>query len=119
LVAARPPLVAFNIELAPGVTLADAKTIAASIREGGAEGLPAVRALGLWLEQRGLAQVSINVEDHEAVRLADVIEAVERHAQIAEAELVGLAPSSSFEGFPQRIPVRNRATIEDALAATD
>src|SRR5262249_54523959 len=35
LVAARPPLVAFNIELAPPATLADARAIAARIREGG------------------------------------------------------------------------------------
>jgi glutamate formiminotransferase/glutamate formiminotransferase/formiminotetrahydrofolate cyclodeaminase len=119
LVAARPPLVAFNVELAPPATLADAKTIAASIREGGAEGLPGVRALGLWLEQRAVAQVSINIEDHRAVPLAEVVEAIGRHAKIAEAELVGLAPSSAFEGFPDGVDVRNRATIEDALAATD
>jgi glutamate formiminotransferase / 5-formyltetrahydrofolate cyclo-ligase len=118
LVAARPPLVAFNVELAPPATLADAKAIAANIREGGAEGLPGVRALGLWLMRRGLAQVSINVEDHRAVKLAAVIEAIGRHAQIAEAELVGLAPSSAFEDFPQQVSVKNRATIEDALAAT-
>ena len=40
LVAARPPLVAFNVELAPPATLDDAKRIAAAIREGGPEGLP-------------------------------------------------------------------------------
>ena len=40
LVAARPPLVAFNVELAPPATLEDAKAIAAMIREGGEEGLP-------------------------------------------------------------------------------
>jgi len=34
-------------------------------------------------------------------------------------ELVGLAPSSAFEGFPQQVSVRNRVTIEDALAATE
>jgi glutamate formiminotransferase len=116
LVAARAPLLAFNVELAPPATLQDAKAIAAAIREGGAEGLPSVRALGLWLEHRGVAQVSINVEDHRAVRLADVIEGIARHAQIGEAELVGLAPATAFAGFPEDIFVRNRATIEDALA---
>ena len=64
LVAARPPLVAFNLELAPPATLDDARAIAALIREGGEQGLPGVRAIGLWLENRGLAQVSTNVEDH-------------------------------------------------------
>ena len=67
LVAARPPLVAFNVELAPPATLDDARAIAALIREGGAEGLPGVRAIGLELTARGgVAQVSTNVEDHRA-----------------------------------------------------
>ena len=39
LVAARPPLIAFNVELAPPATLEDARAIAAAIREGGPEGL--------------------------------------------------------------------------------
>jgi glutamate formiminotransferase len=119
LVAARPPLVAFNVELAPPATLDEAKAIAAAVREGGAEGLPSVRALGLWLERRQVAQVSINVEDHRAVPLAVVIGSIARHTQIAQAELVGLAPRAAFAGFPEGISVRNRATIEDALAATD
>jgi glutamate formiminotransferase / 5-formyltetrahydrofolate cyclo-ligase len=49
LVAARAPLVAFNVELAPPASLAQAREIAALIREGGRQGLPGVRALGLWL----------------------------------------------------------------------
>jgi glutamate formiminotransferase/glutamate formiminotransferase/formiminotetrahydrofolate cyclodeaminase len=117
LVAARPPLVAFNVELAPPATLDDAKAIAAAIREGGGEGLPTVRALGIWLETRGVAQVSMNIEDHRRVPLAEVVRAIRRHADIAEAELVGLAPRAAFDGFPADISVRERATIEDALAA--
>lgn len=117
LVAARPPLVAFNVELAPPATVADAKAIAAAIREGGAEGLPSVRAIGVWLQTRGVAQVSMNVEDHRRVSLAEIIAAVARHAPILAAELVGLAPRTAFDGFPDDIPVRERATIEDALAA--
>jgi glutamate formiminotransferase len=116
LVAARAPLVAFNVELAPPATLADAKAIAAAVREGGPEGLAAVRAIGVWLEQRGVAQVSTNVEDHRRTTLARVVEAVARHATVTEAELVGLAPRAAFDGFPDEIPVRGRATIEDALA---
>jgi glutamate formiminotransferase len=119
LVAARPPLLAFNVELAPPATRNDAKAIATQIREGGPHGLPGVRALGLWLEQRGVAQVSINVEDHRAVSLAEVVDAISQHASIAEAELVGLAPRAAFEGFPEGVPVRNRATIEDALGTSD
>ena len=117
LVAARPPLIAFNIELAPPATLADAQVIAALIREGGAEGLTGVRALGLELPARGaVAQVSANVEDHLAVPLAQVVAAVARHAPIDCCELVGLAPAAAFDGFPGDLPVRNRRTVEDVLA---
>lgn len=117
MVAARPPLVAFNVELAPPATVTDAKKIAEMIREGGPEGLPGIRALGLWLERRGTPQVSVNVEDHRAVPLAVVVEAIARHSAISETELVGLAPRDAFAAFPAHIPVRNRVTIEDALGA--
>jgi glutamate formiminotransferase / 5-formyltetrahydrofolate cyclo-ligase len=116
LVAARSPLVAFNIELAPPATLQDAKAIATAIREGGPEGLTGVRAIGLWLSRRGLAQVSTNVEDHRVTPLAEVVKAVARHAEPAGAELVGLAPEAAFEGFPADVPLRGYATIEDTLA---
>jgi glutamate formiminotransferase len=119
LVGARPPLVAFNLELAPPASLEDAKAIAAVIREGGREGLESVRAIGVWLERQQRAQVSTNVEDHAATPLKEVVEAVGRHAAIAEAELVGLAPRAALEGFPEEVPLRGRASIEDALQATD
>jgi glutamate formiminotransferase len=113
LVAARAPLVAFNVELAPPATIADARCIAAAIREGGAEGLPGLRAIGLELSARaGIAQVSTNVEDHLAVPLARIVAAVARHAEIAGCELVGLAPAAAFDGFPKDIEVRNRRTVE-------
>jgi glutamate formiminotransferase / 5-formyltetrahydrofolate cyclo-ligase len=117
LVAARPPLVAFNLELAPPATEEDARRIAAALREGGAEGLPGLRAIGLSLPARdGIAQVSCNVEDHEALALATLLDAVERHAAVAEAELVGLAPDAAFEGWPERVAIRNRATLEERLS---
>ncbi|MDP2712233.1 MAG: hypothetical protein Q8O56_13530 [Solirubrobacteraceae bacterium] len=118
LVAARAPLVAFNIELAAPATLADAQSIAARIRETGPEGLSGVRALGLELPARGnLAQVSTNVEDHRATPLADVVAAVARHAAVSACELVGLAPAAAFEDFPADIPVHHRRTVEDALSS--
>ena len=49
LVAAREPLVAFNFELAAPASVPDAKRIASLIREGGAEGLPGLRAIGVPL----------------------------------------------------------------------
>ena len=115
LVAARPPLVAFNVELAPPATLDDARAIAAAIREGGPEGLHSVRAIGLWLAARDVAQVSTNVEDHRATSLARVVAAIARHATPSQAELVGLAPRAAFDGFPDDLPVANRRVVEDAL----
>jgi hypothetical protein len=61
--------------------------------------------------------VSTNVEDHRVTPLVEVVAAVARHAQPAGAELVGLAPRAAFERFPQQIPVRGYAIIEDTLAA--
>jgi glutamate formiminotransferase len=120
LVAARPPLVAFNVELAAPATVDDARAAAAAIREGGPDGLPGVRAIGLELPSSGLVQVSTNVEDHLAVSLADVVEAVRRHAPVAGAELVGLAPAAALEDFPGDVPLRGfdrqRHVIENALA---
>jgi glutamate formiminotransferase / 5-formyltetrahydrofolate cyclo-ligase len=116
LVAARPPLVAFNVELAPPAGVREAQRIAGEIREGGDHGLPAVRAIGLWLEHRDVAQVSTNIEDHRRTTLADVVAAIEHEAPIAEAELVGLAPRSAFAGFPDTIFVRNRRLLEDVLS---
>jgi glutamate formiminotransferase/glutamate formiminotransferase/formiminotetrahydrofolate cyclodeaminase len=115
LVGARPPLVAFNVELAAPATKVDAQAIAAAIREGGPEGLKGLRAIGLWLEQLQVAQVSMNVEDHRATPLKDVVAAIARHATPAAAELVGLAPRAAFEGFPDDLTIRNLRLIEDTV----
>jgi glutamate formiminotransferase len=115
LVGARPPLIAFNVELGPTATLEDARAIAAAIREGGEEGLPGVRAIGLWLNQLGLAQVSTNVEDHRRASPAAVVAAVARRAPVVGAELVGLAPRDAFADFPDDVALRGYETIEDAL----
>jgi glutamate formiminotransferase/glutamate formiminotransferase/formiminotetrahydrofolate cyclodeaminase len=117
LVTARPPLIAFNVDLATGdVELA--KEIAASLRESGG-GLPGVRAIGLYLADRGRAQVSTNVHDHRAAPLAQIVARVRERAEVAEAELVGLAPRAAFEGFPEDVPLRGftpeRHLIEEAL----
>jgi len=119
LVTARPPLVAFNVELAPPATLQEARAIAALIREGGAEGLKSVRAIGIWLSHRGIAQVSTNVEDHRQTKLSDVVAAVRRHASVTRAELVGLAPTAAFDQFPDDVPVDNKRLIEEALTTVD
>ncbi len=118
LVGARPPLIAFNVELAPPATIEDARQIAALIREGGAEGLESVRAIGLSLPHReGVAQVSTNVEDYGRTSLAALVAAIARHATPVRAEVVGLPPKAAFDGFPEDLPVANRRYLEDALQA--
>jgi glutamate formiminotransferase / 5-formyltetrahydrofolate cyclo-ligase len=119
LATARPPLIAFNVDLvSDDVELA--KRIAAGLRESGG-GLPGVRALGLYLADRGRAQVSTNVHDHRAAPLAEIVARVRARAKVAEAELVGLAPRAAFDGFPTDVPLRGflpeRHLIENALAA--
>ena len=119
LASARPPLVAFNVDLVSD-DLELARRIAAGLRESGG-GLPGVRAIGLRLAGRGRAQVSTNVQDHRAVPLRLVVERVREQAEVAEAELVGLAPRAAFEGFPEDVPLRGftpeRHLIENALEA--
>jgi len=100
LVAAREPLVAFNLQLAAPAGVEDARGIATLIREGGEEGLPGVRAIGVELGG-AVAQVSMNVERPGELPLARVVQAVRRHAALASAELVGLAPRAALEGFPE------------------
>jgi glutamate formiminotransferase len=118
LVAAREPLVAFNLLLQAPAGVADARRIAASIREGGEHGLPGVRAIGVALSG-GVGQVSMNVERPLELALAEVAEAVGRHAPLAGAELVGLAPRAALEGFPEDLPLPGfdpaRHVIENAL----
>ncbi|HZO79627.1 MAG TPA: hypothetical protein VFB39_16425 [Solirubrobacteraceae bacterium] len=118
LVAARPPLIAFNVELAPPATETQAKEIGVLIREGGPDGLRSVRALGLWLEHRGVAQVSTNIEDYRLTAPHEVVDAIARHTTVAAIELVGLAPEAALKGLSPDIPARGLRSIEDALRAT-
>jgi glutamate formiminotransferase len=115
LVAARPPLAAFNLELGTGATLADARAIAARIREGGDEGLPGVRALGLDLSRAGVVQVSTNIEDLTRVRPAHVLEAVARHAAVARAELIAPAPRAAWDGWPADVRLDSPPPLEALL----
>jgi glutamate formiminotransferase len=120
LVAARPPLVAFNLQLAPPATVEDARRIAALIREGGAEGLPGLRAIGVELGG-GVAQVSMNIERPFEMTLATVVAAVRRHVPLTSAELVGLTPSAALQGFPDDVRFvgldPEKQVIENILAA--
>jgi glutamate formiminotransferase len=118
LVAARPPLVAFNLQLAAPATIADARSVASLIREGGREGLPGLRAIGVPLSG-DIAQVSMNIERPLEVSLALVIETVRRHARVESAELVGLTPRAALDGFPDDLLIVGfdpaRHVIENAI----
>ena len=101
--AAPPPLVAFNVELAPPARLEDARRIAAHLRTT----LPAVKAIGLHLRQQDLVQVSTNIEDHTRTTPAQVVEAVRHHAPVQQAELVALTPQGVFDDFPADVPLKH------------
>lgn len=92
-VGARSLLVAYNLWLAPGVGVDEARTIARAIRG------PAVRALGLAVGAG--AQVSCNLVDPFSVGPTAAFDAVARHAPVARAELVGLAPAAVLDAAPR------------------
>lgn len=94
-IGARPPLIAFNIELDTQDVMI-AKRIAKEIRESSG-GLPAVQAMGFELTDPVRAQVSMNLLDHTVTSLATVWREVETRAnaagvQVLRGELIGLAP---------------------------
>ncbi|MDP2857920.1 MAG: glutamate formimidoyltransferase [Bacillota bacterium] len=94
-IGARVPLIAYNVNL--GTRDASiARKIARKIRERSG-GLTNVRAIGLPLEERGFAQVSVNVTDYTKTPLYRVLESVRTEARrygvsVAESEIVGLVP---------------------------
>jgi glutamate formiminotransferase len=120
LLAARPPLVAFNLQLSPPADLQEARRIAAQVREGGSHGLPGLRAIGVELAG-SLAQVSMNIERPFETPLAAVVAAVAALAPLQSAELVGLAPRAAMAGFPADLPMPGfdpkRHLIENALGS--
>jgi len=100
-VGAREPLVAYNINLT-GDNLLLARHIASRIREKGG-GLKNVRAIGVMLKSRAVAQVSVNLINCKETPLKTVFDrvkdlAAEGGAQILESELIGLAPKCAFAG---------------------
>src|SRR5437867_7614226 len=85
-IGARPPLIAFNIELdTPDVKIA--KRIAKEIRES-SRGLPSVQALGFELTDPPRAQVSMNLLDTTQTSLATVWREVQRRANDAGARVL-------------------------------
>jgi glutamate formiminotransferase/formiminotetrahydrofolate cyclodeaminase len=97
---ARDFLIAYNVNVLG--TKEQAHRIALNIREQGRGpkepgSLKAVRAIGWWVEEYGLAQVSINLEDYKTTPPHVAFEACAEEARaldlaVAGSELVGLIP---------------------------
>lgn len=95
-VGARKPLVAFNMYLS-GKDEAAAKDIARAVRESSG-GLPAVRAIGFAVPERGSVTVSMNLVDFEVTSIRDAFDAVAKEAgarglEVTDSEIVGLVPA--------------------------
>ena len=99
-VGARKPLVAFNLYL-DGTDEDAAKQIARSVRESSG-GLPAVRAIGFAVPERGgVVTVSMNLVDHDVTGLRKAFDAVASEAsalgmRVTDGEIVGLVPASAL-----------------------
>ena len=98
-VGARMPLIAYNINL--GTADVDiARRIAKAIRHSSG-GYRYVKAMGVMLEERNLAQVSINMTDYKKTPLFRVFETVRAEAarygvSVVGSEIVGLVPSEAL-----------------------
>ncbi len=99
-VGARKPLVAFNVYL-EGTDEDAAKAIARSVRESSG-GLPAVRAIGFTVPERGgVVTVSMNLVDHEVTGLREAFDRVSELASeagmpVTDSEIVGLVPATAL-----------------------
>lgn len=94
-VGARPVLLAWNVDL-EDVSEADARSVAAAVRESGG-GFVGLRAIGVRLPKQGRLQVSMNLEDPGATDPATVVRTIERlvaerGGRVAGAEVIGMIP---------------------------
>ena len=98
-VGARKPLVAFNVYLTGAED--DAKEIARSVRESSG-GLPAVRAIGFAVPERGAVTVSMNLVDIDVTSPRVAFDAVrelatERGMEVLSSEIVGFVPRAALD----------------------
>lgn len=124
-VGARHPLIAFNVNLETDhVDVARRIAVAVRERDGG---LPAVKALGLALVDRGCVQVSMNLTDFTRTPPAVAFDAVCREAAargvaVRNSELVGLIPRAALDGTtPAALRLtgfREDQMLEERLART-
>ena len=119
-VGARAFLIAYNINLeSPDKDLA--VRIARRIRESGG-GLPKVQANGFFIEELDRAQVSMNILDFRTTPLWRVWETVRAEAaedavELAESELIGLAPLAAFLDVADHAGASSDASMADRLGA--
>ena len=98
-IGARPPLIAFNVNLC-STDLALARSIAKDIRQSNG-GLPHLKAIGVELASRQLVQVAMNLTDYIITPLHVAFEAVralaaEKGVAVAGSEVVGLVPQAAL-----------------------
>jgi glutamate formiminotransferase len=96
---ARPPLVAFNVNLnTPNIEIAN--KIAKIIRESSG-GLKSVKSIGVMLEERNIAQVSVNMTNYMQAPLYRVLEFVKVEAarygvSVLGTEIIGMVPMNAL-----------------------
>lgn len=98
-VGARPPLIAYNVNLGTR-NLDVANAIARAVRHSSG-GLRYVKALGFTIEGRGIVQVSMNMTDYGKTPLFRVFEMIKREAErygvpVVGSEVVGLTPADAL-----------------------
>ncbi len=98
-IGARPPLIAFNVNLRT-TDLALARSIAKDIRQSNG-GLPHLKAIGVELASRQLVQVAMNLTDYVITPIHVAFEAVrtraaEQGVAIAGSEVIGLVPQAAL-----------------------
>lgn len=98
-VGARKPLIAYNVNLDTS-DINIAKKIAKIIRERNG-GLKSVKAIGVMLEDKNIAQVSINMTDYQTAPLYRVFELIKIEAKryginILGSEIIGLTPMDAL-----------------------
>jgi glutamate formiminotransferase len=119
-VGARPFLIAYNINLASD-DLELAKRIARRVRESGG-GLPKLQASGFFIDELRCAQVSMNVLDFQVTPLWRVWETVKAEAaaddvDLAESELIGLAPLAALLDVAEHAGASPDGPVEARLRA--
>ena len=124
-VGARPPLIAFNVNL--GTTnLQIAKNIAKGLRESSG-GLVNVQALGVGLAEQGMVQVSMNLLDYTRTPIYRAYELVRVEAErygvaVVGSEIVGLLPLDALIGaadFYLRLTDFKRGQVLEARLLED